>query len=114
MAAVATVYNPIPEADDRKATAGPTWQSRYLASLDGATALAEPLRLQAVQVGLARAERLIALGDGHSGLEDWLRTHFPCVEAVILNFYDASERTDSKGRRSSETSIKNARSYSTG
>jgi hypothetical protein len=91
MAAVAMVYNPIPEADDRKATARPTWQSRYLASLDGATALAEPLRRQAARVGLARAERLIALSDGGSGLEDRLRAHFPRVDAVILDFYHASE-----------------------
>jgi hypothetical protein len=91
MATVAMVYNPIPEEGARKATAKPTWQARYLASLDGAPALAEPLRRQAAQVGMGRAERWIALSDGGSGLEEWLRSQFPRVDAVILDFYHASE-----------------------
>ncbi len=91
MATVAMVYNPIPEEAARQATARPTWQARYLASLDGAAALAEPLRRQAAQVGMARARRWIALSDGGSGLEDWLRENFTRVDAVILDFYHASE-----------------------
>jgi hypothetical protein len=38
-----------------------------------------------------RAERWIALSDGGSGLEDFLRTNFPRVEVVILDFYHAAE-----------------------
>jgi hypothetical protein len=38
-----------------------------------------------------RADRWIAISDGGSGIEDWLRVHFPRVEAVILDFYHAAE-----------------------
>ena len=37
-------------------------------------------------MGLDRAERWVALSDGGAGLEELLRTHFPRVEAVILDF----------------------------
>ncbi|MGE3817895.1 MAG: hypothetical protein AB7I30_00525 [Isosphaeraceae bacterium] len=39
MATVAMIDNPIPEEADRKAVTRPTWQARYLATLDGAAAL---------------------------------------------------------------------------
>lgn len=94
MATVAMVYNPVP--DDRASWADPAgrrppWQARYLASLEGQAKLAEPLRRQAAQVGMDRAERWITLSDGGSGLEDWLRVNFGRVEAVILDFYHAAE-----------------------
>ena len=94
MATVAMVYNPLPEARDRRARpAGPPprFRARYLAGLDGAAALGEPLRRQAAQVGMDRAERWIGISDGGSGLEDWLRVNFGRVEAVILDFYHAAE-----------------------
>ena len=94
MATVAMVYNPIPEDRDRWAHPTgkrPPWQARYLAGLDGQASLGEPARRQAAQVGMERAERWIALSDGGSGLEDWLVTNFGRVEAVILDFYHASE-----------------------
>jgi hypothetical protein len=95
MATVAMIYNPIPESRDRwarpTATARPPGQVRYLATLHGPAGLGGPLLRQAAQVGLGRAERLIALSDGGAGLEDWLRSHFPRVDAVILDFYHASE-----------------------
>ncbi len=75
MATVAMVYNPVPDDPARWADpAGrrPPWQARYLASLEGQASLAEPLRRQAAQVGMDRAERWIAISDGGSGLEDWL------------------------------------------
>jgi hypothetical protein len=94
MATVAMVYNPIPE--DRARRANPTgerppWQARYQASLEGQATLGEPLRRQAAQVGMDRAERWIALSDGGAGLEGWLTTNFGRVEAVILDFYHAAE-----------------------
>jgi hypothetical protein len=97
MATVAMVYNPVPEA--RACWAEPTgkrpaWTARYVASLDGPEALAEPLRRQAAQVGMDRAQRWIALSDGGAGLEDWLRVNFGRVEAVILDFYHASGYLD--------------------
>jgi hypothetical protein len=94
MATVAMIYNPIPEDRARWAhPAGkrPPWQARYQASLQGQATLGEPLRRQGAQVGMDRAERWIAISDGGAGLEDWLTTHFGRVEAVILDFYHASE-----------------------
>ncbi len=94
MATVAMIYNPIPEDRDRWANPAakrPPWQARYQASLGGQATLGGPLRRQAAQVGTDRADRWIALSDGGAGLEDWLRTNFGRVEAVILDFYHASE-----------------------
>jgi hypothetical protein len=95
MCTVAMVYNPIPDDRDRwarpKARRRPPWQARYVASLEGQAALGEPMRRQAAQVGMDRAERWIAISDGGGGLEDWLRAHFGRVDAVILDFYHVSE-----------------------
>jgi hypothetical protein len=94
MATVAMVYNPIPEQRQRWAKPSacrPPWQVRYLATLQGQASLGEPLRRQAAQVGMDRADRWIALSDGGSGLEDWFRVNFGRIDAVILDFYHASE-----------------------
>jgi hypothetical protein len=80
MAAVAMVYNP-----------GVPGQARYLATLGPLAGLGEPLRRQAGQVGMDRADRWVAIADGGAGIEDWLRLNFPRVEAVILDFYHAAE-----------------------
>lgn len=101
MAAVGMVYNPVPEDPARWARPqGPTpqFQARYVAGLEGQASLAEPLRKQAAQVGLDRAQRWIALCDAGSGLEDLLRLHFGRVEAVILDFYHAAEHLGALGR----------------
>ena len=94
MVAVGMVYNPVPE--DRRQWAKPDgrrppWQARYVASLEGQEAVAEPLRHQAAQVGMSRAQRWIAISDGGAGLEDLLHAHFGRLDAVILDFYHASE-----------------------
>jgi hypothetical protein len=94
MVAVGMVYNPIP--DDRSRWAGPTgprppWQARYMASLEGQDAVAEPMHHMAGQVGMGRAQRWIAISDGGAGLEDLFRVHFGRLDAVILDFYHASE-----------------------
>src|SRR6185437_368603 len=94
MATVAMAYNPVPEARDRRARPDgppPRFQARYVAGLGGAASLGEPLRRQAAQVGMDRADRWIALTAGGSGLEDWVRANFGRVEAVILDFYHAAE-----------------------
>jgi hypothetical protein len=80
MAAVAMVYNP-----------GRPGQARYLAGLGPLAELGEPLRRQAAQVGMDRAERWLAISDGGAGIEDFLRENFPRAEAVILDFYHAAE-----------------------
>jgi hypothetical protein len=94
MATVAMIYNPVPKEPERRArptARRPDCQVRYLASLRGQATLAEPLRRQAAHVGMDQAERWIAISDGGAGLEDWLRVNFGRVDAVILDFYHASE-----------------------
>jgi hypothetical protein len=85
-------------SDGRMAAVGMIWNAgeegrvRYVCGLSGGlAALGEPLRRQGQQIGMDAAERWIALSDGGAGLEDWLRTNFPRVEAVILDFYHAAE-----------------------
>lgn len=85
-------------ADGRMAAIGMIWNAgeegrvRYACGLTGGlAALGEPLRRQAAQVNMDAAERWVAISDGGSGIEDWLRTNFPRVEAVILDFYHAAE-----------------------
>ncbi len=95
MANVAVIYNPVP--DDPACWANPAtgreppWQARYVASLERVAELGATVWQQGVQVGIERAERWVALSDGGSGLEEFLRTHFPRVDAVILDFYHAAE-----------------------
>jgi hypothetical protein len=85
-------------ADGRMAAVGMIWNAgeegrvRYVCGLTGGlAALGQPLRRQAAQVDMGRAERWVALSDGGAGIEDWLRKNFPRVEAVILDFYHAAE-----------------------
>lgn len=95
MVYVGMVYNPVPEEPqrwaDRQAKRQPQWQSRYVAQVRPLEELSQPLRRQAGQVGLDKAERIIAISDGGNGLEDFLRRNFPLVEAVILDFYHVAE-----------------------
>lgn len=102
MANVVMVYNPVPEERERRARPRgprPAWQARYLASLESVSALGEPLRRQAAQVGMERAERWIALSDGGAGLEDFLRGNFGRVEEVILDFYHVAEHLHDFAKR---------------
>lgn len=69
----------------------PPWQTRYVTSIEGQEAVAEPLRHMTAQVGMGEAQRWIAVCDGGSGLEDLLRRHFGRIDEVILDFYHASE-----------------------
>jgi hypothetical protein len=95
MIAVGMVYNPVPEERrrwaDPRARRRPAWQARYVTSLEGQEAVAEPLRHIAGRVGMGRARRWIAVCDGGSGLEDLLRRRFGRLDAVILDFFHASE-----------------------
>ena len=85
-------------ADGRMAAVGMVWNAgeegrvRYVCGLTGGlAALGESLRKQGAQVGMDRAERWVAISDGGSGVEDFLRANFPRVEAVILDFFHAAE-----------------------
>lgn len=86
------------KAEGRMASVGMVWnagkpgQVRYVCGLtDGLKVLGDPLRNQAAQVGMGRAERWVAISDGGAGIENWLRENFPRVEAVILDFYHVAE-----------------------
>jgi len=86
------------KADGRMAAVGMVWnpghegQVRYVCGMTGGLAtLGDPLRRQAGQVGFDRAERWIAISDGGSGIEDWLRVNFPRANDVILDFFHAAE-----------------------
>jgi hypothetical protein len=100
MAAVGMIYNPVPEDPTwwAQPQRTPQFQARYVAGLEGQASLAEPLRKQAAQVGMDRAERWIALSDAGAGLEDLLRVNFGRVETVILDFYHAAEHLGDLGR----------------
>jgi hypothetical protein len=101
MAAVGMVYNPVPDDPARRSgPAGrtPKFQARYVAGLEGQAALGEPLRKQAAQVGMDRAERWIALSDAGAGVEDWLRMNFGRADVVILDFYHVAEHLGDLGR----------------
>jgi hypothetical protein len=95
MANVAVIDTPVPEDSARWAhpAAGrePPWQARSVASLDRVAELGATVRQQGAAVGMEGAERWIALSDGGSGLEECLGTHFPRVDAIILDFYHAAE-----------------------
>jgi hypothetical protein len=80
---VAQVYNPVPAHWSGKR---PPWQSRYLSGLMSLDELGPQLAQQARQVGVARAERWIALSDGGNGLDRFFETYFPQAE-MILDFY---------------------------
>jgi hypothetical protein len=94
MAAVAMVYNPVPEDARRWANPegrAPVFQARYVAGMAGQAALGAPLQRQAARVGIRQAQRWIALSDGGAGLEDLIRDYFPRVDRVILDFSHAAE-----------------------
>jgi hypothetical protein len=87
MAYVAMIYNrDSPHDDDRVAP----HQARYLAGFYDLDALGLQLRRQAAQVGWDDAQQWIALTDGGSGLEPFMRKNFPLAQ-TILDFWHASE-----------------------
>jgi len=63
---------------------------RALAGLYDLPELGAQLRRQAAQVGLGRADVWVALTDGGSGLEEFMRVYFPRAE-LVLDFYHAAE-----------------------
>lgn len=87
MATVGMIYNANSECDERH----PKPHSvRYLAGFYDFPELGRQLRRQAAAVGWDQAEQQIAISDGGSGLEKFLRVNFPLAER-ILDFWHASE-----------------------
>lgn len=94
MAYVGMVFNPLPDEErvfESWPKPGEKMRARYISGLYPLAEMGPLLRKQGAQVGLDRAEVWVALCDGGSGLEDFVRENFPRVEAVILDFYHAAE-----------------------
>lgn len=87
MAAVAMVYNPRSEHDERRS---PPRQVRYLSGIYELDELGRQLRREAEAVGIMQAEQQIALTDGGAGLEEVVQKYFPKA-ICILDFYHAAE-----------------------
>jgi hypothetical protein len=85
MAYVGMIFNPLPPQKGAGSS-----QARYLAGLYDLQELGLQMRRQGGQVGMDQAERWIALTDGGTGLEEFLRVNFPRAEC-ILDFYHAAE-----------------------
>jgi hypothetical protein len=94
MAYVGMIFNPLPDPErvfEGLPKPGTTMRARYISGLYPLAEMGPLLRAQGAHVGLDQAETWVALSDGGAGLEDFLRLNFPRVEAVILDFYHASE-----------------------
>jgi len=94
MAYAGMIFNPLPDRErvfEGLPKPGTAMRARYVSGLYPLAEMGPLLRKQGALVGLDRAETWVALSDGGSGLEDFLRANFPRVEAVILDFYHASE-----------------------
>lgn len=94
MAYVGMIFNPLPDRErvfEGLPKPGVAMKARYVSGLYPLAEMGPLLRRQGAQVGLDRAEVWVALCDGGSGLEDFVRENFPRVEAVILDYYHAAE-----------------------
>lgn len=94
MAYVGMVYNPLPDRErvfEGLPKPGATMQARYVCGLYPLAEMGPLMRRQAGQVGLDQAETWIALTDGGNGLESFMETNFPQVEAVIVDYWHASQ-----------------------
>lgn len=87
MAYVGMLYNAQSDADERRPE---PHSARYLAGFYDLAELGLQLRRQAAQVGWDEAEQQLALSDGGSGLEEFLRVNFPRAER-ILDFWHAAD-----------------------
>lgn len=94
MAYVGMIFNPLPDRErvfEGLPKPSEVMRARYVSGLYPLAEMGPLLRKQGAQVGLDQAEVWVALSDGGAGLEDFLRENFPRVEAVILDFYHATE-----------------------
>lgn len=88
MAAVALVYNPQSEHDERLPRSHD--EVRYVSGFYPLDALGGALRRQAAQVGWDDLEQPLAISDAGNGLEDFQRKNFARAER-LLDFFHASE-----------------------
>jgi hypothetical protein len=94
MAYVGLIANPLPDRQrvfEGLPEPGVSMRARYVSGLYPLAEMGPLLRQQGAQVGLDRADVWVAITDGGTGLEDFVRENFPRVEVVILDFYHAAE-----------------------
>ena len=94
MAYVGIVYNPLPDPErvfEDLPRPGERMKARYVSGLYPLAEMGPLLRRQAGQVGMNQADVWIALTDGGNGLEAFMESNFPLVEAVIIDYWHASE-----------------------
>ena len=94
MAYVGMIFDPLPDPErvfEGLPKPGASMRARYVSGLYPLDKMGPLLRRQGAAVGLDRADVWVALSDGGSGLEDFVRANVPRVEAVILDFYHAAE-----------------------
>lgn len=98
MAWVGKVFAPRAEARPGRPARRPAGgHARYLAGLMSLEGLGPPLRRQAAQVGMDRAQQWVALSDCGGGIDDFLRVNFP--RAVrIADFYHVAEHLSDLAR----------------
>jgi hypothetical protein len=92
MAWVGKIYNPAAPPTEAFPKPHPS-SARYLAGLSSLADLGEPLRNQAAQVGMDRAQQWVAVTDCGSGVEEFLRVNFPRA-VPIADFYHVAEHLD--------------------
>jgi hypothetical protein len=102
MAYVGMVFNPAPDPLLSPPPPGrprPRMQARYVSGLYPLAAMGPLLRRQAAQVGMESAEVWVALTDGGSGLEGFLRENFGRPDlVVILDFWHAASYLEDLAR----------------
>jgi hypothetical protein len=112
MAYVGMICNPLPDRErvfEGLPRPGTRMQARYVSGLYPLAEMGPLLRQQGAQVGMDQAEVWIALSDGGNGLESFLETNFPRVEAVILDFWHAAEHLGKLAKVLHATDEKKAR-----
>lgn len=89
---VGAVYNPTPPDQKRDRR---LWQTRYVSGLMSLEQIGRELRVECQQVGVARADIVVALTDGGAGLEDCLLEQtlsgLARETVLILDFFHAAE-----------------------
>lgn len=94
MAYVGMIFNPLPDPErvfEGLPKPGAAMQAHYVSGLYSLAEMGPLLRRQGGQVGMDQADTWVALCDGGNGLEGLLATNFPRLEAIILDFFHASE-----------------------
>jgi hypothetical protein len=102
MAYVGMIFNPAPDpllCPPTPVGPRPPMRARYVSGLYPLAEMGPLLRRQAAQVGMESAEVWVALTDGGSGLEDFMRDNFGRPDlVVILDYWHAASYLEDLAR----------------